>query len=243
MPRKYTRKTRRKTRLAKLNVGLVSDIPCPEVDFDESKWGSIQRAYGVVLSTELRNNILGILNGYLWQDQAEAYAPYLRDALAAVERIKKSTDFFVESIEAISDPAGKYALSVVNACLNKRTISLVPFLAAYSVACAGAAKRLRHDSASSGFREVQAWRLMIRKLFNIAKKSNLPCTVAKPNTRQKTEFRPSPFVKFVKALQDQLPEMHWHPPRTVGALAAAISSVRSDRAKYRSHLPQGAGGE
>ena len=151
--------------------------------------------------------------------------------------------FFVESIDAISDPAGKYALSVVNACLNKRTISLVPSLAAHSVACAEAAKRLRRDSASSGFREGQAWRLMIRKLLNIAKKSNLPCTVAKPNTRQKTEFRPSPFVKFVKALQDRLPEMHWPPPRTVGALAVAISSVRSDRAKCRSHLPEGAGGE
>src|SRR5205823_3741686 len=162
MPRKYTRKTRRKTRLTKLNVGLPSDLPCPEVALDESKWESIQSAYGVVLSTELRNSILGILNGYLWQDQAEACAPYLRDALAAVKRIKKSTDFFVESIDALSDPAGKYALTVVNACLNKRIISLVPSLAAYSVACAEAAKRLRHDSVSSGFREGQAWRLMIR---------------------------------------------------------------------------------
>lgn len=243
MPRKYTRKTRRKTRLTKLNVGLPSDLVCPEVALDESKWESIQSAYGVVLSTELRNGILGILNGYLWQDQAEAYAPYLRDALAAVERIKKSTDFFLESIDAISDPAGKYALSVANACLNKRTISLVPSLAAYSVACEEAAKRLRRDSASSGFREGQAWRLMIRKLFNIAKESNLPCTVAKPNTRQKTEFRPSPFVKFVKALQDQLPEMHWHPPRTIGALATAISQVRSDRGKIGAIYPTALGGE
>jgi hypothetical protein len=243
MPRKYKRKTQRKTRLAKLNVGLPSDLLRPEVDLDEPKWESIQSAYGVVLSIELRNSILGILNGYLWQDQAEAYAPYLRDGLVAVERIKKSTDFFIDSINAISDPAGKYALSVVNACLNKRTISLVPSLAAYSVACAEAGKRLRHDSAGSGFREGQAWRLMIRKLFNIAKESNLPCTVAKPNTRQRTEFRPSPFVKFIKALQDQLPNVHWHPPKTMGALSTAISLVRSDRAKYRSRLPQGAGGE
>jgi hypothetical protein len=238
MPRKYTRKTRRKTRLTKLNVGLASDLACPEVNLNESQWGSIQSAYGIALSTELRNSVLGTLNGFLRQDQAEARAPYLRDALAAVERIKKSTDVLGKSIDAISDPTGKYALAVVNTCL-KRTISLVPSIAAYSAACAEAAKRLRHDSASCGFREGQAWRSMIWRLLDIAEKFDLPCTVAKPNTRQKTEFRPSPFVKFVKALQDQLPDTHWHPPRTIGALAAAISSVRSERAKNRSHLPPG----
>jgi hypothetical protein len=183
-----------------------------------------------VLSTELRNSVLSTLNGYLRQDQAEARAPYLRDALAAVERIKKSIDAFVRSIDDISDPAGRYVLSVVNACVQ-RTLPLIPSVAAYSVACSEAAKKLHNDSASSGFREGQAWRLMIWRLLDIAEKSDLPCTVAKPNTRQKTEFRPSPFVRFVQALQEQLPTAHWDPPRTIAALASAISSVRSDRAK------------
>jgi hypothetical protein len=230
MPRKYTRKTRRKTRLTKLNVGLASDLPCPEVNLNESQWDSIQSAYGIVLSTELRNGVLSTLNGYLWQDQAEARAPYLRDASAAVERIKKSTDAFVRSIDDISDPAGKYALAVVNGCVQ-RTLPLIPSVAAYSVACSEAAKKLHNDSASSGFREGQAWRLMIWRLLDIAEKSDLPCTVAKPNARQKTEFRPSPFVRFVQALQEQLPTVHWDPPRTIAALASAMSSVRSDRAK------------
>src|SRR5262249_9160849 len=70
------------------------------------------------------------------------------------------------------------ALSVVNRCLNKRIISLVPSLAAYSVACTEAAKILRRDSAGSGFRD-QAWRSMIRRLLDIAEKSDLPRTVAK----------------------------------------------------------------
>jgi|SRR6266566_3104460 hypothetical protein len=239
MPRKYTRKTRRKTRLKKLRVGLASDLACPEVNFNESQWDSIQSAYGIALSTELRNSVLGTLNVYLRQDQAEARAPYLRDALAAVERIKESTDAFVKSIEDISDPVGKYALFVVNACVQ-RTLSLIPSVAAYSVACSEAAKKLHNDSASSGFREGQAWRSMIWELLDIAEKSNLPCTVAKPNARQKTEFRPSHFVRFVQAIQEQLPTVHWDPPRTIGALASAISSVRSHRAKkIRSHLPQG----
>lgn len=232
MPRKYTRKTRRKTRLTKLNVGLASDLPCPEVDLNESQWDCIQSAYGVVLSTELRNSILGALNGYLRQDQTEARAPYLRDALAAVERITKSTDAFAKSIDAISDPAGRYALSIVNACL-KHAGSLVPSLAKYSVACGEAAKKLRRDSESCGFEEGRAWRSMIWKLLDIAEKSQLPCTVAKPNARQKTEFRPSHFVRFVQALQKQLPAGHWDPPQTIGALATAISAVRSDRAKNK----------
>jgi hypothetical protein len=240
MPRKYVRKTRRKTRLTKLGVGLAADLPCPDIDLDDSKWESVQIAYGVALSMRLRSSILEVLNEYLRQDQTEAHAPYLRDALAAIERIRKSTDAFVKSINAISDPAGKYALSIVNSCV-KRAPALQPSLAAYSVACAEAAKRLRRASDNCGLKEGEAWRSMIWKLLDIAEKSGLPSTVAKPNTRQKTAFRPSPFVNFVQSLQNQLPSVNWNPPRTIGALATAIDLVRSYRAKNRRHLPQSVG--
>jgi hypothetical protein len=240
MSRKYERKTRRKTRLLKLNFGPVSNAPYPDVQLDETQWELVERAYGNRLSVELRSRISAILNAYLWQDQSESGAPYLRDAVAAVEHMKTLIDGLISCIEGISDPAGKYALSVITCFARRR---LAPQLAAQSVACVKAESKLRRDAEKAGFKEGQAWRLMIWHLLDLAEEMNLPATVGKPNTRQKTEFRPSPFVRFVIALQKLLPGVHWHPPRTIGAVATAISSVRSDRAKTRSHLPRSGGSE
>jgi hypothetical protein len=253
MPRKYTRKTQRKTRLAKLNVAGVLCGPRPDIDFDDAQWRSIGNAYGVELSAALKRRILTALSEYLWQDQTEARAPYLRDALAAIEQIKHRMDALANFIDAIADPAGKYALSVANTCFArtsaswrrsnndqarlKRAVSLVPVLAAYSVACAEASKRLREDSERCGFKEGQAWRSMIWKLLDIAEKFNLPSTVAKPNTKLKGKVQQSRFVRFVKALHDQMPTVNWPHPSTDSALATAISSVRAERLELGANRP------
>ena len=194
----------------------------------------MQRAYGTQLSPKLRNSILAVLNGYLAQDKAEADAPYLRDALATIEQIKGSIDALAQFIYAISDPAGKYVLAVLNTRFAQRG-RLLSLLAAKSVACEEARKQLRHDAEKSGFKEGQAWRWMVGRLFDLAAKAKLPVTVSKPNSRQKSEFRPSPFVKFVESLQKELPPVKWKPPQKGGALAAAISSVKlaAKRAKTK----------
>jgi hypothetical protein len=249
MTRQYTKKTRRKTRLPKLSttgaVTVTSD-PLKDVKLD---WGPIERAY-VPLQPEVRYRIAEIVREYRWLDKSEHDAPYLKDALDEIDRLAKGSTKLLTALDSNTHREPDSRTSRIRLSdktsrgrqLARRTINQffdrsldTPFAAViskYLQACAAARNELICKSRDSGFQEGHAWRLMVWRLFELAKKYRLRTQVSKPNARL---VRPSPFVRFVMAIQKQLADVKWRPPSTPAGVATAVYRVRSDR---KNQLPK-----
>jgi hypothetical protein len=222
MPTKYQRKTTRKSRLQKLNVGAVrtGDLINAPLELDWQKIESVYRP----LSAPARERIRDVLRYYIDEQQIDHDAPYLRDALSKLSRLsQRATALLTE--HRTRNSADSAALAKIEVLPDG---SVNEFLARYLATCVQAAAQLREDSQRWGFKEGHAWRFMILRLFDIVEEFGLPSTVAKKNE----ETLPSPFVAFVEEIQRQLPPVHWSFPQTHQSLAAAIVNVRRKRKEW-----------
>jgi hypothetical protein len=117
--RNRQRKTRRKTRLRRLNIGAVSEGEHFSPEPLPLDWQAIETAYGHQLNPAQRQHLEQLIRIYHWLDDAEHNAFYLRDAVSAVCQIDKSVAELFEKLAAGSESA-KHALFLVDQELDGR---------------------------------------------------------------------------------------------------------------------------
>jgi hypothetical protein len=95
------------------------------------------------------------------------------------------------------------------------------------LACTRARKTLNSEGTAW---EGQAWELMVQRLAEFAHERGLPVSARKDSDKRKRS--PSPFVSFVKAIQDQFPSEVPIRFSTEDGLAQAISQVLRQMRKH-----------
>jgi hypothetical protein len=105
--------------------------------------------------------------------------------------------------------------------------ALLNLLRAFHVACNTSIKQLNDASPSSTFRTGNAWTTWIRRLTEILNVAKLPCSVRKDVGNKNTSNNKSPFLVFVRELQNCLPEECQRSIHSEAALADAISKAQS----------------
>jgi hypothetical protein len=102
--------------------------------------------------------------------------------------------------------------------------ALIRVMGEFVTACTFARKELP-EYAAGGFEEGQTWNLLICKLTRFASERALP-TAASKGTDKSASGRPSPFVAFVRELQNSLREDSRRHFASDVALAAGIAIAR-----------------
>ena len=194
MAKPKPRKTRRATRQPKTNFTRVQ-TDCdpwrqpPNLDFEK-----LERVY-VSLPQNAREEIISIVQRYLWQDQSAHEAFSVRDVEAAIDDLEKPVKKLIAALDTGSDNNVETAVrSFVDSFAKASEIScseLLCKLQGFRLACDAARAEIVSNSRKSGFKDGDGWRGMVRRLLDFAKRHGFPCTVAK---RNETRKNPSKFV-------------------------------------------------
>jgi hypothetical protein len=211
------------------SVDHCSTLDRPEQPVD---WAKIEAAYGCSVPQSARVEIVEATNKFLQFSAFALAALPLTDALKRVEAMKRcATDLLITICER-SESA-----QVVDGIIEKHTKSLsagTPYdllhiadVAGCLIAACEKTKRELVDQPSSGPDADERWRLWVRRITAIAKASKLPRGVRKDRLGN-PEWRPSPFVRLVDALQTCLPSAHRRRATSHEALSQAITAARAE---------------
>jgi hypothetical protein len=102
--------------------------------------------------------------------------------------------------------------------------------------CVRETKGELEERASNGLSEDAHWKLWVRRLTEIAEKYGLPHGVRKDRRKDRSSdphalWKPSPFVRLIKALQNYLPAQY---RKTASDSDDALSqAINLARAEYR----------
>jgi hypothetical protein len=211
------------------------------ITFDPSDddWKRIEKAYPDILEAD-HETITHIANEYLLRAQFEGNAPFLVDAMAWLETTEKSAKTFWGSTcgegGSCKDDATFYAQNYVARQIDHpafkgsdaaKWCELVTILTSV-VSAFGIARRDMPKEAAVGFVEFvegESWVAMIFRLTEWAKSKGLPTSASKGANKSKSGT-PSPFVVFIRELQNTFPvELRRH-SHSENAIAQAISVAR-----------------
>ena len=231
-------KTPRRKRKPRLHISSAEGLTFDPSDDD---WSRIDKAYPF-LSEADHETITGIANEYLSLAQFELNALFRDDVVAWLEATEKSARTFLESTSGegdtifyaqnyvarrIDNPALWHELrSVGNVTLahieHLRTI-LGSAVSTFATAKSDISKKVAPGFV--GFVEGESWDAMICHLSDFAKGKGYPATASK-GVDKVASFKTSPFVAFIRELQNTFPvELRRHSASDI-AIAEAISVAR-----------------
>jgi hypothetical protein len=230
-------KTTRRSRRARLPVSSAVGLTFDPTDKD---WGRIKKAYPD-LSEADHETIIGIANKYLSRAQFERNAPFFDDAMAWLEATGKSArTFWIATLneiatlndedsrkfEAIFHAQNYVARHIVHSAFKGspaskwhelRTI-LESVVAAFAIA-----RRDMPTNAAAGFVEGEAWEAMICRLTEWAEGKGYPTAASKKGADKTASLESSPFVAFIRELQNSFSEELRRHSHSDNAIAQAIS--------------------
>jgi hypothetical protein len=230
----------RKSRRKRLNISGGTG-PEEKLILQSSDWDGIEAAYGHSVSDEDRREITGLVNKYFFWQPSESNAPFVDDAVGYLNALEKTGKHFWQTMlerEHIPNLVGEERLRgdamifVQNHVARyleqfdsrKKTDwdDLVRTMGACIAAFAKTREYLTGDAADRGFVEGNAWNNFIWNLLEYAKGRQLPSGISKGDD----SGNPSPFVRFVAALQNHFPPHFRRHDASPVALAEAISVAR-----------------
>ena len=220
----------------------------PTIDIDSAKWRQVEKIYGSFLPPNVRADIVRATEAFLFFEGFERTSEPLAKVKVILEaHDKAATRFFNELFAgpaAISD-GGVYAHHLIENNFKASQLgsdaagldALLNLLRAFHVACNTSIKQLNEASPSSTFRTGNAWTTWISRLTEILKAAKVPCSVRKDVGNKNTSNNKSPFVLFVRELQNCLPEECRRHTHSEAVLADAISKAQSLAPKLGRNKP------
>jgi hypothetical protein len=217
------------------------------INIDSAKWRQIEKTYGSSLSPTVRADIVRASEAFLFLERFERTPEPLAKVKVILEaHDKAATRFFNELFagpSAVSD-AGIYAHHLIEKNFKVSQLgkdagldALLNLLRALHIACNTSIKQLHDASNFSAFRKGNAWVTWISRLTEILRAAKLPCSVRKDVGNKNTSNNKSPFVLFVRELQNCLPEECRRHTHSEAALADAISEAQSLAHKLEGNKP------
>jgi hypothetical protein len=216
----------------------------PKVGITDRDWQSIESAYGQKLSPQARRDIHEKTQKFVDRAEFERHAEPVSDARDRITTIIGAASSLRSAIDSGIHDADIYACSLIKKHLWKqsdakkqkegdaikrrrrkkddplRNISSGMRLLIFA---SQDALRELDDANDQGFSKGEAWDRWIVRLTSIAEKRGLPWRVRKDSDKQSD--RHSPFVEFVWALQQFVPDAHRR-KHSRGAVAVAIVAAR-----------------
>jgi hypothetical protein len=197
----------------------------------EADWQRIESAYGKPLASAVRDKVFAATEQFVEYEVFERMAEPVANTRDLIKAYKKAGWNLKRAIlTGGSSDAGVYAKHLVRKNFqdprlsdNERFHSLSGVLTTFVVACEIALRELDRPSMSS-LEGGGEWRRWIRLLTKIMRENSLPAGVRKDSDKR---AKISPFVAFVRELQNCLPDECACPTHSDGALAEAIVRARA----------------
>ncbi len=223
----------RKSSKARIRSAFVAGT-APSFAPSEDGWRHIERAYGHEFEEHDRSELREVVDKYLDWRRFEKAAPLVEDVTSAIMNIDQAARSLNRALSRLFDrngldPEAAFQAQIAieqawpgsNGLISNQLPTVLSSGSALVLACTKARKALTGDAAAW---EGQAWELMIQRLAQFAICRSLPLGARKDSALQ-AEVKHSPFVSFVKAIQDQFPPEVPIRFSTENGLARAISQV------------------
>src|SRR5262245_58178899 len=235
---------KRAPKLPVASVGGGEEEKRKVVAITDSDWQRIEKAYGQKLSLKARRDMREKTQEFVDRAEFEQNAEPVSDARDRITTIIGAASSLRSAIDSGIHDADIYACSLIKKHLWKqsdakkqkegdtikrrrrkkrdplRNISSDMRLLIFA---SQDALRELDDTKDQGFSKGEAWDRWIVRLTSIAEKHGLPWRVRKDSDKQSD--RQSPFVEFVWALQQFVPDAHGR-EHSRGAVAVAIVAAR-----------------
>jgi hypothetical protein len=216
----------------KAKLSFASAGGKPKLQISNADWQRIEAAYGYPLSETLRRQIRQQTSEFLERAVFEQTVRPVSEAVERAQQYKKAVqdvrrvflhrltdaDFLVQHrISHHLDLRWKKGrVGLQNLVLDfERKVSQ------------GCDLTIRDLSTESGFRAGEMWDLWVRNLTKTLKAEGLPTQVRKDTDKQTESSSPSPFIGFLRELQQYIPPEFRRSTQSDGALAQAIHKARS----------------
>jgi hypothetical protein len=207
----------------------------PNFILSENRRRHIEWAYGRKFNEQDRCELRAIVDKFLDWRRFEKAAPLVEDVTCSIMDIEKAARGLNRALSRLfdrngPDPEATFQAEIAieqawpgsNGLISKQLPTVLSSGCALALACTKARKALVQDGAGW---EGQAWELMIQRLLDFASNRKLSTSIRKDSARQ-AQVKHSPFVQFVKALQEQFPPGTPIRFSTEDSLARAIGQVR-----------------
>jgi hypothetical protein len=242
----------RKSRRRRLPISGALGAP-PKWTRDDGDWTRFETAYGGALfDAEMRTEIAAAVGKYFYWAGYEAVAPFATGDDGAIEKLKRASRLAEELYKAVKSLGdaqhilaphwGKYfpgqeiaddelpaGLSVaelfdaIAASPPRRYRRDLPEMVHVIASSIGDTLRDVDRPDAPAFEEGEAWGLLVRDLEHIFEARTLSIAAAKGN---EANPEPSPFVRFIREIQNSFPADLKRHSSSYDALAKAISVMR-----------------
>jgi hypothetical protein len=206
------------------------------VTLSDGDWQRIESAYGQKLSAEARKDIHEKTQQFVDRAEFERNAEPVSDARDRINAIIGAAGSLRSALDGGDRDADVHARTLIKKHLRKegdavkkrrmkKDDSLRKISSDLGLLIFASQDALREldDAKDQGFSKGEAWDRWIVRLTSIAEKHCLPWRVRKDSDKQSD--RQSPFVEFVWALQQFVPDAH-RQKHSRGAVAVAIVAAR-----------------
>jgi hypothetical protein len=223
-------------RTAKLSFASAGGKPSLKIS--RADWQRIETAYRNPLSKTLRRKIRKTTREFLEWAVFERTASASSEATKRAQVIKKAVQdcrtAILQRLTNETRDADFLAQHLICKHLNLpwekgrnglQSLAL-KFAQTVSKGCDLAIRDLERDSGS-GFRTGETWELWVRKLTAILEANGLPTAARKDTDKQSGKSLQSPFIDFLRELQQCVPDEFRRLTQSDGALAQAIYKART----------------
>jgi|SRR5262245_11830672 len=208
-------------------VDMMPDLPPVTFEIGPGDWARIQAAYGIAFSDDDKTAISEFVAHYLKFQRCESSTKTYKQTIDQLKVFHRKLQQTTQSLETInSEESGLELISQFAALGYTVTLpGLRKLLRDLGRASERAVLELaRPEAQDGGFEQGGVWRLLIIRLLDFAKERGLRTTISKAKSNEEVH---SPFVEFVRALQECFPEEYrWH-GQSKPALAHALSQIQS----------------
>ena len=212
-------------RKAKLNSAITDYQHAMALNISEQDWARIEKAYKQKLSPARRKKIYAATWCFMSFAPSEANAEVVSAAANNLARVRRAGQEFLDLyLLNLNSEDQSAQLVAENFDIQTRYKRFHSDLTAYIKACDFALTEIRNP-ANHGWPSGGMWRLWIRRLTEIAQEGGLPHQARKDDEKVK-EGKTSPFIAFVRELQNCFPKKAGRFPQTDSALGNAISKAR-----------------
>jgi hypothetical protein len=212
---------------SRLRNDLTSHVPfLAPFNISDTQWKKIEKRYGFKIPPDLRRAVVARTQMMRNRSDISQSALSTREAVKQFRRGKRTTVDWLKWIEGLPPDIEALIMSLENSDRAEDVIK--PFVKGIVVSCE---ERLA-DLASIADR-MDPWDKWIAELTELFEQCDLP-TPARKDV-DKNETGPSPFVIFIRELQNLIEQKYWR-PRSDETLADAINRARNRVSKtVRTH--------
>jgi hypothetical protein len=199
--------------------------PLWRLSISDEQWKKLEKHYGHSIRPDLRSAIVAKTNTMRLRSDSRKSAPPLRKAIIRVAAIKRAAGDWLKWTDGLPPELEAMIMSVEEFERAERVIK--PFMEGIVASCDKALPDLKSDLVSKEAQDARhPWEDWIVELTDLFDQYGLPTPARTDVDKNKTG--PSPFVIFIRELQNLIDQKYWR-KRSEQTLAKAINRARSPR--------------